>query len=453
MTDILRLPGWTATSTDESGPEFIIKASYTTPATACQKCGVVGNLYRHGTKELTFRDTPFFGKTTLLVAEVQRYRCRECNETFIQSLAGIDSDRRMTTRCIEYIQKLCLKDTFSRMAEHIGCTEGTIRNIAGVQIERLDREFRPYLPEWLGVDETKLDRGMRCIITDVGANRPIDILPDREKRTLAGWLSQFKDRSMVKGLAIDMWKPYKDVAAMMFDDLPVVIDKFHVVRMANTAVDRVRIRLQSSRTKGVRVSWKRSKLLLVKRTKNLNDQQRFNLQIWTDNEPEIAAAYELKERFFSIYDMPKDQAIEAFDSFTSTVPAEMKSEFHDLTRAMKNWRKEILAYFDYPISNGYTEALNGVAKVINRAGRGYSFDVMRARILYKHGSQLPAQATHVRCWSCDVILEEADKSLPIMIIATMDTPPNRIMVCAACHARFNTEFIERHQSLSTRFCE
>ena len=28
---------------------------------------------------------------------------------------------------------------------------------------------------------------------------------------------------------------------------------------------------------------------------------------------------------------------------------------------------------DYPITNGYTEALNGVAKVINRQGRGYTF--------------------------------------------------------------------------------
>lgn len=452
MTDILRLPGWTATDIDESGPEFVIKATYTVQSTACQKCGTVGNLYRHGTKELTFRDTPFFGKPGVLVATVQRYRCRECKETFIQSLGGIDSERRMTARCIEYIQKQCLRDTFTRVAEDIGCTEGTIRNIAGDRIEKLDGEFNPYLPEWLGVDETKLDRGMRCIITDVGNNRPIDILRDREKHTLATWLSQFKDRSKVKGLAIDMWKPYKDVAEVMFKDLPVVIDKFHVVRMANTAVDRVRIRLQSSRDKGVRVAWKRSKLLLVKRTKNLNDKQRLNLDMWLDNEPDIALAYRLKEGFFDIYDMPKEQAVEAYDAFPKAVPASMKTEFHELTRAMKNWRKEILAYFDHPISNGYTEALNGVAKVINRAGRGYSFEVMRARILYKHGTA-PKPVSDMRCWSCHVPIDKSAEDLPLVIIPGIDTPPKRILVCAACNERIHTETLARLMSRSTHIYE
>ena len=45
--------------------------------------------------------------------------------------------------------------------------------------------------------------------------------------------------------------------------------------------------------------------------------------------------------------------------------------------------KEILAFFDYPATNGYTEALNGVEKVINRQGRGYTFDVLRAKLLFR----------------------------------------------------------------------
>lgn len=94
----------------------------------------------------------------------------------------------MTSRCVQYIREQCLRDAFTRIAEHVGRVEGTVRNIAGERIERLDGEFSPYLPEWLGIDETKLDRAMRCILTDVGANRPIGILHDRDKLTLAVWL-------------------------------------------------------------------------------------------------------------------------------------------------------------------------------------------------------------------------------------------------------------------------
>ncbi len=474
MTDILQLPGWEVTETYTQGNEHIIEAKYIQAPSGCQKCGAVGNLYKHGTKGVSYRDTPFFGQHGILKATLQRYRCLDCKETFVQTPKGIEPERRMTTRCVEYIKRQCLEMTFTSLSNLVGCVEGTVRNIAGSHVEQLDRDYRPHLPEWLGIDETKLDKGMRCIITDIGNNRPIDILLDRDKTTLATWLSQFKDRSGVKGLAIDMWKPYKDVAEVMFKDLPVVIDKFHVVRMANTAVDRVRIRVQKAKDRATRVEWKRSKLMLVKRPQNLSDKQRLNLMMWLDNEPEVAEAYRIKESFFAIYDMPKEQAIEAFDAFPKMVPASMKAEWNDLTRAMKNWRKEILAYFDHPITNGYTEALNGVAKVINRAGRGYSFQIMRARILYRQKAQQPAPLDDVEmailttlhnhaalrkrlileaantCACCRGIYADQDLHLHRMGVRYDDQPEkNMAVLCSYCHVRIHTEGVIHDDSLST----
>jgi hypothetical protein len=50
----------------------------------------------------------------------------------------------------------------------------------------------------------------------------------------------------------------------------------------------------------------------------------------------------------------------------------------------------MLTYFetDIPITNAFTESINRLAKDKNRDGRGYSFEVMRARMLYttKQGS-------------------------------------------------------------------
>ncbi len=65
-----------------------------------------------------------------------------------------------------------------------------------------------------------------------------------------------------------------------------------------------------------------------------------------------------------------------------SVPASMKLDFKELLSATKNWRNEILAYFEFPITNGYTEAVNGTAKVMNRVGRGYTFEVLRSRVLF-----------------------------------------------------------------------
>ena len=254
MTDILQLPGWEATGTRTEQGEFIIEAKYNVPATACIKCGVVGALYRHGTKKVRLRDRPIRGLPAVLDGTVQRYKCRGCGETFLPAMQGIEAARRMTERCVQYIQEQCPRDTFTRIAEHVGCVEGTVRNLAAERIQTLNSEFKPYLPEWLGIDETKLDRQMRCILTDVGRNQPIDILADREKPTLARWLHQFKDRSVVKGVAMDMWRPYRDTVKAVIGNVPVVIDKFHVVRMANQAVDKVRIRVQKEKDAKTRVA-------------------------------------------------------------------------------------------------------------------------------------------------------------------------------------------------------
>lgn len=383
MTDILDLPGWAVLSKRLDGPVYSLESEYSIEPDACQKCGVIGRLYRHGTKETTYRDSPIRGHAVNIMAKVRRYKCRDCGETFLQPLGGIQPDMRMTQRCVDFIQSQCLRDTFLRIAEHVGCDDKTVRTLAGEHIAKLNAEYKPYLPEWMGIDETQIDGVLRCIITDVGNNRPIDMLADREKSTVISWLHRFKDRGVVKGLAIDMWRPYKDAAQSIFPSLPVVIDKFHVVRMANKGLEKVRVRLAKTKDKAVGRDWMRRKALLRMRYANLDEKGKFGLQMWMDNEPEIAVAYRIKEAFYDIYDCKtRTEAELALDAWHKSIPATLKAEFKELDRAAKNWRNEILAIFDYPISNGYTEALNGVAKVVNRQGRGYSFEVLRARILF-----------------------------------------------------------------------
>ena len=41
----------------------------------------------------------------------------------------------------------------------------------------------------------------------------------------------------------------------------------------------------------------------------------------------------------------------------------------------------IMAFFDERYTNAYTEAMNGIARIVNRAGRGYSFRVLRAKLM------------------------------------------------------------------------
>lgn len=473
MTDILDLQGWNALGTRLDGNEYEIEAEYTISPDACQKCGVVGNLYRHGPKPITIRDSPIRGRPVRILAKAQRYKCRDCGGTFIQPLGGIHAEMRMTERCVQYIESQCLRDTFLRVAEHIGCDDKTVRNVAGDYIERLNADYQPWLPDWLGIDETQIDGQLRCIITDVVNRVPVDMLPDRDKRLVTSWLHQFRDRTNVRGLAIDMWRPYKDAAQAVFPGLPVIIDKFHVVKMANKALEDVRIMLAKDQEKAVGKDWMRRKALLRMRYKNLDEKGRFNLQMWLDNEPDIATAYRLKESFYDIYDAPnRTEAGRLLDEWRSAVPAHMKhgkKSFKPLLTATRNWRNEILTYFDYPISNGYTEAMNGVAKVINRSGRGYSFDVLRARLLFKTPRKPPEEwrlataypandfARQIllrengnRCESCQGVFGEGELHPSHVAAVVKGEHRKKCLICQSCFDRFHTAMLDARKARSTQ---
>lgn len=53
---------------------------------------------------------------------------------------------------------------------------------------------------------------------------------------------------------------------------------------------------------------------------------------------------------------------------------------------MGNWETEIFNYFDHPVTNAFTECLNGLTRVYELSGRGYSFEALRAKVLFTYGA-------------------------------------------------------------------
>lgn len=291
----------------------------------------------------------------------------------------------------------------------IGCDEKTMQDIAHTHINELNDVYPPYLPEWLGIDEIFLGGTMRCVLTDLGQRRPIDLLRDREIETLTKWLYSFRDTARLQGVTMDMWRPFQRAVATVFPNVPVAIDNFHVLKMATTALDSVRITLAKSRVakaesqkaKSLALAqgrqWMRDKVLLRERGyklfPGLTDSPEANGQIklnsWLEGEPELREAYDLKEAFADIYEpgTSKHEAEFALDKWGNSVPKHLCGNgkpFQPLLTAIKNWRPEILAYFDYRQSNAYTESLKSVMETENRQRLGCDFDALRAHYLSHH---------------------------------------------------------------------
>jgi transposase len=192
-------------------------------------------------------------------------------------------------------------------------------------------------------------------------------------------------------VAIDMWAPYRDAVRDVLPDAIVVVDKFHVQRLGNMALDEFRRSLgradkaDLARKKAAGV--KKDLALFRKRERDLNDRERLLLSGWLNNIPELAEAHRLKEAYFDIYEASsKDEAAARYDAWAKSVGPEHHAAFAPALSAWRNWQPQILAYFDHRITNAFTESLNSLIRSINRRGRGHSFEVLRALVLYSKGA-------------------------------------------------------------------
>ncbi len=384
--NLLDLPHFRILSNKETEFDRQIELETIETPSACPHCGCVSNLYRYGKREQLFMDLPFHGKRIGLLVHRQRYQCRECQQTFLERLDHtIDEKRNATKRLVRYIEKQSLKRTFVSIAEDVGLDEKTIRNIFRDYVNKMEKEVQFETPNWLGIDEIHIIKP-RCVITNIEDRTVVDLLPNRNKETVVRYLQQLRDRKRIQYVTMDMWKPYKESVQAVIPHAVIIIDKFHVVRMANDVLESVRKEIRAELSPKQRRGLLHDRFILLKREHDLTVQEQLILETWTKNYETLGDAYRLKETFYSIWDCKKrDSAIKKYQEWREQIPDTLRLAFDPLLKAMDHWETEIFAYFDHPITNAYTEALNGLIRAMYRLGRGYSFEALRAKILFTEG--------------------------------------------------------------------
>lgn len=383
--NVLNLPSYTVTEFQENDHDYHVDAVANTITASCPHCRST-DLVGFGRREQMIRDLPSHGKRVGIYIDTRRYRCRSCTKTFYEALPDIDEKRLMTNRLVGWIGKQAIKRTFTSIADEVGITEGTVRSVFRDYINELEKTVRFETPKWMGIDEIHLIKP-RGVISNIQNNTIVELLPNRNKETVIRYLSQLNGRQHIQYVAMDMWLPYKDAVELVLPQAKIVIDKFHVVKMANEALERVRKSFRESLTPKQRRGLMHDRFVLLKRESELNDKEVLLLSGWLNNYPELGLAYRLKEDFFKIYDAEsRHNALARFAEWDKSVTHEVRDAFADLIRAWRNWQPFILNYFDHPVTNAYTESLNSLIRIMNRLGRGYSFEALRAKILFAEGA-------------------------------------------------------------------
>ncbi|RJO61073.1 MAG: ISL3 family transposase [Dehalococcoidia bacterium] len=385
---ILDLPNFQVVDSEELEKSIRLVLETVSDPTVCQACrDLTAKIVKYGKRKQRYMDMPIRGKAVDLLVRRKRFRCYSCNQTFFEHLEDMVPGRLMTKRLKEYIEQEGIHRPFTSIAKETGLKEKTVRDIFHIHIDKIARKFRFETPEVLGIDEIHLLRVSRFVVTNIKEKTVIEMLANRNKPTVINFFRSL-DASKVKYVCMDMWNPYRDAVREVFPNARIIIDKYHIVRMASEAMESVRKKLRADLTTKQRRRLKNDRFTLLKRRHALNDKERLNVDIWSKAYPLLGAAYELKEAFYEIWDDKEQGAQSArarYYAWREAIPEDLIPDFQKILTCFMNWEMELFGYFTAPYTNAYTEGLNSRIRDLDRKGRGYTFNVLRVKVLTAEG--------------------------------------------------------------------
>lgn len=385
--DYLDLTGMKTTGIIPSTNNLRVLAELTTEPGTCPHCpNSLFGLKLHGTKTQVIADAPARGKTVEIAIKRRRYRCPVCGRTCLQPFVGVNERWGMTERLVGFVENESLVKPFNQVAQETGVPSSTVRAIFREHVARLEKEVCFQTPRVLGLDGVYIRRKERLVMTDIEHRRVVQITASIKERSVAQALFQIPERRRVEVVTIDMSASLRRAVVHALPWAIIVVDRFHIQRMANQAVDRVRRRIHKELSSYDRRLVMRDPRLLRKHRDQLKRMGKLNVvEEWLDRLPELKAAYDLKEAFFEVwYSSCSTTSWHRYDAWERSVPEEMRTKetFGPLLTAMRNWGDEVMNFFDHRFTNAYAESANNFIKTVQREGRRCDFETVRAKVLY-----------------------------------------------------------------------
>jgi transposase len=314
----------------------------------------------------------------------------------------------LTSRAIAWAVDALAHDdtTVSALARHLRVGWHTLwRAIKTEAAVRTSRPGRLAGVRTLGVDEHiwrpgRFRVGERAVTSMVDLTRDadgrlharlLDVVPGRSGTAYAGWLGQ-RTAEFINAVEHAALDPFRGYANAIRDELPgavAVLDAFHVVRLGTQVLDEVRRRVQQD-TLGHR-GLKDDPLykirgLLRHGAENLTDRQVAKLNACLeagDPNYEVTVAWSAYQQLRAAYATKGKDGRRIAEKIIASFPTCPIGEVARLGRTLRQWRQQVLAYFETSgVSNGGTEAINLLIEKTRRLAHGFrNFDNYRLRIL------------------------------------------------------------------------
>lgn len=230
-------------------------------------------MIRRGTITRRFRTVPIGRRKVMVDLPVQRVECRSCG-VVQQVKLGFASRRVTYSDSFErYVIDLCRYMTIANVAAHLGVSWGMIKEIHKRHLRH--RYGQPSLKglTYIAIDEICVGHGQRflTIVLNLQTGAAIFVGQGKGKEALEPFWKRLGWRwKNIKAVAIDMGQAYLGAVWEHLPKVPIVFDRFHVVKLFNEKLTQLRRQVQNAAQGLAKNVLKCTRWLLLKNPQNLD---------------------------------------------------------------------------------------------------------------------------------------------------------------------------------------
>jgi transposase len=399
-TWILGLQGWVVAKNGvrlEGATLVLIVEHAPAHGYRCSRCGE-GVLFAYDHLETRrVRDFPWAGRPCELEVTLARVECPACRVIAVEAAEWVETYGRQTERYERYVAGLCSLMPGTDVANLEGLDKTTVYRLDKKWLERREALRPDHTVTRMGIDEIAIRKGQRyaTVFYDLDRREVIGMVLKRKERTVSGFFRRWgkvKCRA-VQAVCMDLWVPYLNSVRRHLKNAAVVFDKFHVYTYLSEAIEAVRRHEQQIADDKTGQLIKGTRWLWLKAKGNLKRKDKYTLAEIMKVNRRLQRAYVLKEDFDAFY--ASDNAEEAarfLKAWTRRCKQSRLDPFLALAKRLNRWAEGILAFFTYRITNGISEGINNLIKVLKRRAYGFTdFRYFTLKILDATGALPPLE--------------------------------------------------------------
>lgn len=338
----------------------------------CPECNAAG-CKAHDTEEKSWRHLNFFQHEAYLHARTPRVRCATCGVKLIDvSWARAGSG---FTLLFEALVMMLVKEMpVAAVARMVGEHDTRLWRILHHYVDEARKEADFSEVESVGMDEKASRRGHNylTLFVDVERSRLLFATETREASTVGAFRHDLEQHggnaSAIKEFCLDMWPAYLKGIRDSFPSASVTFDKFHVMKLLNEAVDKVRRAEQRERPE-----LKRSRYIWTTNPENLSPDQFALLDVLNLKRLNLktARAYHMRLAFQEFWSADVKTARTILKSWYFWATHSHLQPMIHFAHMLRRHEDGILRWIESRISNGILEGINSLLQAAKAKARGY----------------------------------------------------------------------------------